>query len=92
MRRAWVIIKKTFIFLFFFQFAYIIALKWMDPPITLTQLVSIFSGYGLQRDYVSHGDISSNAKLAVMASEDQIFPDHNGFDFKSILMQSRIFW
>jgi len=25
-----------------------------------------------------------NAKLAVIASEDQLFPDHNGFDFKSI--------
>ena len=28
--------------------------------------------------------ISINAKLAVMASEDQLFPDHNGFDIKSI--------
>ena len=29
-------------------------------------------------------EINSSAKLAVMASEDQLFPDHNGFDFKSI--------
>ena len=84
MRRAWVIFKRVFIFLFFFQFVYIIALKWIDPPITLTQLGSLLSGDGLKRDYVSNEDISSNAKLAVMASEDQIFPDHNGFDFKSI--------
>jgi monofunctional biosynthetic peptidoglycan transglycosylase len=28
--------------------------------------------------------MGSNAKLAVMAGEDQLFPDHNGFDFKSI--------
>ncbi len=84
MHRAWVIFKRVFIFLFFFQFVYIIALKWIDPPVTLTQLGSVFSGYGLKRDYVSHENISSNAKLAVMASEDQIFPDHNGFDFKSI--------
>ncbi|MCH5600022.1 monofunctional biosynthetic peptidoglycan transglycosylase [Niabella ginsengisoli] len=28
--------------------------------------------------------MSSNAKLAVIASEDQLFPDHNGFDWKSI--------
>ena len=84
MRRAWVIFKRTVIFLFFFQFVYIIALKWIDPPITFTQLGSLFSGYGLKRDYVNNEDISSNIKLAVMASEDQIFPDHNGFDFKSI--------
>jgi monofunctional biosynthetic peptidoglycan transglycosylase len=28
--------------------------------------------------------MGSNIKLAVMASEDQLFPEHNGFDFKSI--------
>lgn len=28
--------------------------------------------------------MNPNVKLAVMASEDQLFPDHNGFDFKSI--------
>ncbi len=30
------------------------------------------------------GEISQYAKLAAMASEDQLFPDHNGFDWKSI--------
>ncbi len=84
MHRAWVIFKRTVIFLFFFQFLYIIALRWIDPPITLTQLGSLLSGDGLKRDYVNSNEISSYAKLAVMASEDQIFPDHNGFDFKSI--------
>ncbi len=29
-------------------------------------------------------NISPYAKLAVIASEDQLFPDHDGFDFKSI--------
>jgi monofunctional biosynthetic peptidoglycan transglycosylase len=28
--------------------------------------------------------MSPYAKLSVIASEDQLFPDHNGFDFKSI--------
>lgn len=28
--------------------------------------------------------MGTNIKLAVMAGEDQLFPDHNGFDFKSI--------
>ena len=41
-------------------------------------------GYGLKRDYVDVNDISPNARLAVMASEDQLFPDHNGFDMTSI--------
>jgi monofunctional biosynthetic peptidoglycan transglycosylase len=56
----------------------------MFPPITITQLVSLVSGNGLSRKYVSLSEISPYGKLAVMAGEDQAFPDHNGFDWKSI--------
>ncbi|MBD0368553.1 MAG: monofunctional biosynthetic peptidoglycan transglycosylase [Flavisolibacter sp.] len=81
---AWCFIKRLFLILFIAQFVYIIILKWIDPPITFTQLGSLFSGDGLKRDYVGWGDISYNMKLAVIASEDQSFPDHSGFDWKSI--------
>jgi monofunctional biosynthetic peptidoglycan transglycosylase len=46
--------------------------------------VSLFEGNGLKRDYVNMSGMNANIKLAVLAGEDQIFPDHNGFDFKSI--------
>lgn len=82
--KLWRITKRTLLFLFIFQLLYIFILKWVNPPITITQLVSVFSGDGLRRDYVSMDDISSNARLAVISSEDQLFPDHDGFDFKSI--------
>lgn len=78
------IIKKIFLYLFISQFLYIILLKWIDPPITLTQLGSVLTGEGLKRDYINYEEMSPNIKLAVIASEDQVFPDHNGFDFKSI--------
>ncbi len=82
--RLWRLIKKIFLILFIAQFVYIILLKWIDPPITLTQLGSFFSGHGLKRNYVGRNSISPEARLAVIAAEDQLFPDHNGFDFKSI--------
>jgi monofunctional glycosyltransferase len=82
--RAWRVIKRVVIFLFFFQLFYILILKWVNPPITLTQLGSVFRGDGLKRDYTGMKDISPYAKLAVISSEDQLFPDHDGFDFKSI--------
>lgn len=50
----------------------------------MTQLVSYVSGHGLKRDYVGWNKISYNARLAVIASEDQAFPDHSGFDWKNI--------
>jgi monofunctional glycosyltransferase len=82
--RTWRWIKRIFIFLFVLQFFYILFLKWVNPPVTITQLNSLFHGYGLKRDYVSISEISPYAKLAVISSEDQTFPDHDGFDFKSI--------
>lgn len=50
----------------------------------MTQLVSWVTGHGLKRDYVGRNSMSPNARLAVIASEDQLFPDHSGFDWKSI--------
>lgn len=82
--RAWRFTKRLFLILFIAQFVYIIILKWINPPFTLTQLGSLFSGNGLKRDYVDEDEISYNMKLAVISSEDQLFPDHSGFDWKSI--------
>jgi monofunctional biosynthetic peptidoglycan transglycosylase len=83
-RRIWRFIWKTFLILFIAQLIYIIALKWINPPITLTQLSSWISGDGLKRDYVAYDEMSPQIKLAIISSEDQIFPDHDGFDWKSI--------
>lgn len=82
--KLWRWIKRIFIILFIAQFVYIILLKWINPPVTITQLVSWVSGHGLKRDYVTYSSMSYNAKLAVIASEDQLFVDHGGFDWKSI--------
>ena len=82
--KLWRITKRTFLVLFIAQFVYIILLKWVDPPITLTQFVSWVTGHGLKRDYVDADKMSDQSKLAIIASEDQLFADHNGFDFKSI--------
>lgn len=84
LRWTWKWTKRIFIFLFVFQLCCIILFKWVNPPITMTQLVSYLSGNGLSRNYVDDEKISYQAKLAVIASEDQLFPDHNGFDWKSI--------
>jgi len=81
---AWRWIRKIFIILFIAQLIYILLLKWINPPITITQFVSWVTGHGLKRDYVGRNSISYNAKLAVIAGEDQLFPDHNGFDWKNI--------
>ncbi len=80
----WRITKKILLWLFIGQFIYILFCKWINPPVTITQLVSVIKGNGLQRDYISYDDMGSNIKLAVIASEDQLFPEHEGFDTTAI--------
>jgi monofunctional biosynthetic peptidoglycan transglycosylase len=84
MRKLWKILKRTFIILFIAQLVYIVALKWVNPPITITQINSLIDGNGLHRDYISWEEVPKSAKLAAIASEDQLFATHNGFDKKSI--------
>lgn len=84
LKTIWRWIKRIFLWSFITSFIYLVLCKWMMPPITLTQLGSFISGDGLKKDYVSWNEISSNVKLAAMASEDQLFPDHHGFDWVAI--------
>lgn len=84
MKRAWQILKKIFLWAVVLQFVYLVVITWVDPPITITQAVSWFSGNGLRRDYIKYEEMGANIKLAVIAAEDQLFPDHDGFDVKAI--------
>ena len=83
-KKVWRISKRVFLWMFILQFVYIILCKWVNPAITITQLVSVVEGDGLKRDYISYNEMGLNIKLAVMAGEDQLFPDHDGFDVKAI--------
>ena len=76
-------IYRFFIFLFVSSLVYVIIIKLVEPPITITQITNAF-GLGLKRDYVSWNDMSYNIKLAALASEDQSFTDHSGFDWDAI--------
>jgi monofunctional biosynthetic peptidoglycan transglycosylase len=69
----------------------VVALRWVDPPFTafmlesrVAALVTRDADYEFRQDWRDWNQISKNAALAVVASEDQMFPYHNGFDFKQI--------
>ncbi len=82
--RVWKWTKRIVLFCFLSSFLYILICKWVMPPITITQLSDWISGNGLHRDYISWDEIPSNVKLAAIASEDQLFPVHGGFDWDAI--------
>jgi monofunctional glycosyltransferase len=82
--RVWVVVKRIVFWLFIFQLIYIVYGKWCNPPITFTQAGAAINGQGLKRSYVPLQQISTNLQLAIIASEDQSFLDHEGIDFEEI--------
>ena len=76
-------IRRFFLYLFISSLVYVLITKFIEPPITITQITNAF-GLGLKRDYVAWDKMSYNIKLAAMASEDQAFTDHMGFDWDAI--------
>ncbi|MDP9954889.1 MULTISPECIES: monofunctional biosynthetic peptidoglycan transglycosylase [Epilithonimonas] len=80
----WKFIKKLFLFVILANILFIIFGIFFNPPITFTQIGGLVKYGKLQRDYVSYDDMGNNIKKAVIASEDQLFFTHNGFDYKAI--------
>src|SRR5947209_11681513 len=69
----------------------VLSLRWINPPTTAfmleTRLQAAAQGdrtYRTDYEWVSLEHISSHAAIAVIASEDQQFPFHAGFDLNSI--------
>jgi monofunctional biosynthetic peptidoglycan transglycosylase len=69
----------------------VFALRWINPPTSAFMLERRVQGVfvpsrrvHIEYQWVDLDRISRNAQLAVMASEDQKFLEHEGFDFESI--------
>jgi monofunctional biosynthetic peptidoglycan transglycosylase len=69
----------------------VLLLRWFHPVTSAFMLGARLdaaldhdSTYRTDYRWVDLDDISQHAALAVIASEDQLFPFHNGFDMKSI--------
>jgi monofunctional glycosyltransferase len=69
----------------------VLALRWIDPPVSAymleARLRAMSEGdrtYRTDYEWVNLERISSHAAIAVIASEDQQFPFHAGFDLNSI--------
>lgn len=80
----WKRIKQFIFIVLVLNVVFIIWGRFFNPPITLTQIGGLFEYGKLHRDYISYDEMGSNVKKAVIASEDQKFFDHNGFDYTAI--------
>jgi len=69
----------------------VLLLRWWDPPTSAYMLAARLDAalahdarFRIRYEWVDLEHISPDAALAVIASEDQHFPFHAGFDFRSI--------
>jgi len=82
---------KLFLVLVFFSVSQVLIFKYLDPPGTVNMIWEKVLSQINQTEYVEHRyswqnfeKISPHLKQAVLASEDQRFLTHNGFDFEEI--------
>jgi len=64
--------------------ALVVPLRWIDPPVTAFMLRDRLAGTEVAQQWVDYRDIGPALPIAVVASEDQKFPIHRGFDLDSI--------
>jgi monofunctional biosynthetic peptidoglycan transglycosylase len=61
----------------------VVAFRWIDPP-TSAFMIRERIATPIRQSWVDWADMSPHVKVAVIASEDQNFPAHYGFDLKAI--------
>lgn len=63
---------------------WVLAYRFVNPPITFTQIADIGAGNGATGQWMSIGRIDRDMTRAVIAGEDSKFCTHNGFDREAI--------
>lgn len=63
---------------------WVLAYRFVGPPVTFTQIGDLIAGNGVTRDWMTIDRIDRNMVRAVIAGEDSKFCEHNGFDREAI--------
>jgi len=73
------IIKSILLFLVV-SVLWVLLYRFVNPPVTFTQLGDVIGGNGARREWMSIEDIDRDMVRAVIAGEDGKFCSHKGFD------------
>jgi len=79
---AWAL--KALIAVLVFTILWVLAYRWVNPPVTSLMVRDWVAGKTVQRDWTAIEAMSPRIAHAVMAAEDQNFCSHHGFDFNAI--------
>ncbi len=75
---------KLIVALFLFSILWVLAYRFVPPPITATMLGDLFTGRGIRKDWMNLNEMDRDMVRAAIAAEDGKFCQHNGFDLEAI--------
>ena len=79
---GWIV--KLVLALLIISLVWVLAYRFVNPPMTITMLGDVFAGRGATRDWMPIGKLDRDMVRASIAAEDSKFCSHNGFDFEAI--------
>src|SRR3954451_2836215 len=63
---------------------WVLAYRFVNPPITITMLGDIFAGRGATHEWMPLTEMDRDSVRATIAAEDSKFCSHHGFDVQAI--------
>lgn len=79
------LIGRSMLYFIVGSILWVVAYKFIPPPITLTMLGDVLSGHSLHKDWMSLSTMDPDMARAAIAGEDGKFCAHSGFDREAIL-------
>jgi monofunctional biosynthetic peptidoglycan transglycosylase len=70
--------------LILFSILWVLAYRFVPPPVTATMLGDLFAGRGINKDWMNLNDMDRDMVRAAIAAEDGKFCQHGGFDWDAI--------
>lgn len=79
---GWII--KLILALLIISVVWVVAYRFVNPPITFNMIGDIVAGRGAHKEWMPIGEIDRDMVRAAIAAEDSKFCSHHGFDFEAI--------
>ena len=79
---GWIV--KLILAFFIISLLWVLAYRFVNPPITINMIGDLIHGRGLHKDWMPIGQIDRDMVRASIAAEDSKFCTHHGFDVEAI--------
>jgi monofunctional biosynthetic peptidoglycan transglycosylase len=79
---GWIV--KLIVAFFIISILWVLAYRFVNPPITLNMIGDLIHGRGAHKQWLPIGDTDRDMVRAAIAAEDSKFCSHHGFDFEAI--------